>query len=160
MYLLISHPVHLFNSSKYIIIIKSKLFVCTDVCRCGNLCANNINFLLNFQTHWPVLTKLSKNVSLSPMRKLLFNALPKTLNHASKPAMKSTEIPMIVLAYPKIFAPQKKSLIRKSQRSGNVKTLYTQIAALKYQKKLVLRIPTYGFQQLSDKKSLSKCVDL
>ena len=51
MYLLISHHVHLFNSSKDIIIIKSKLLVCAHVCRCGNLCANNINFLLNFQTH-------------------------------------------------------------------------------------------------------------
>ena len=73
--------------------------------------------------------------------------------------MKSTEIPMIVLAYPKIFAPKKKSLLRLSKRSGNVKTLDTQIAVLKYQQKLVLRI-TYGFQQLSNKKSLSKCVDL
>ena len=73
--------------------------------------------------------------------------------------MKSTEIQMIALPYPKVFAPKKKSLLRLSKRSGNVKTLDTKIAALKYQQKLVLRI-TYGFQQLSNKKSLSKCVDL
>ena len=70
--------------------------------------------------------------------------------------MKSTEILMIVLVYPKLFVPKKKSLLRLRKKRGNVKTLDTKIAALKYQQKLVLRI-TYGFQQLSNKKSLSKC---